>query len=155
MKCSPVTAREILPSDLPLLGQGLPPVYQDDEDVKEEEEKDDRRVTVYGYLEKQTHNFTCHHQRVMKMMIGNWDDGLSFTMYKTDNGSLENSHTIYQAIITSSNELRRQSWLLGTIKVHTQLLSHFLNGELEGNQELDPVGSTVRYEMMKLCTGSV
>ena len=24
-----------------------------------------------------------------------------------------------------------------------------------GNQVLDPVGSTVRYEMMKLCTGSV
>ena len=25
----------------------------------------------------------------------------------------------------------------------------------EGNEKLDPVGSTVRYEMMKLCTGSV
>ena len=23
------------------------------------------------------------------------------------------------------------------------------------NEKLDPVGSTVRYEMMKLCTGSV
>ena len=27
--------------------------------------------------------------------------------------------------------------------------------KLEENQKLDPVGSTVRYEMMKLCTGSV
>ena len=25
----------------------------------------------------------------------------------------------------------------------------------EGKEILDPVGSTVRYEMMKLCTGSV
>ena len=25
----------------------------------------------------------------------------------------------------------------------------------EQDDELDPVGSTVRYEMMKLCTGSV
>jgi len=35
LKCSPVTAREILPSDPPLLDQGLPPVYQDDEDEEE------------------------------------------------------------------------------------------------------------------------
>ena len=27
--------------------------------------------------------------------------------------------------------------------------------EWEGNEKLDPVGSTVRYEMMELCTGSV
>ena len=26
---------------------------------------------------------------------------------------------------------------------------------IKGNIELDPVGSTVRYEMMKLCIGSV
>ena len=41
MKCSLATAPEILPSDLPLLGQGLPPVYQDDEDEEEEEEEED------------------------------------------------------------------------------------------------------------------
>ena len=26
---------------------------------------------------------------------------------------------------------------------------------VDDNEKLDPVGSTVRYEMMKLCTGSV
>ena len=31
---------------------------------------------------------------------------------------------------------------------------HRLAGHLF-NEKLDPVGSTVRYEMMKLCTGSV
>ena len=58
------------------------------------------------------------------MMIGNWDDGL------TDNGSLGNSHTIYQAIITSSNELRRQSWLLGTIKVHSSATVPFHESQI-------------------------
>ena len=30
-----------------------------------------------------------------------------------------------------------------------------LAGVMENEKKLDPVGSTVRYEMMKLCTGSV
>ena len=40
LKWSPATAREILPSDLPLLCQGLPPVCKDDEDDEEGEEKE-------------------------------------------------------------------------------------------------------------------
>ena len=35
-------------------------------------------------------------------------------------------------------------------RFHCESAFHY-NGELQ----LDPVGSTVRYEMMKLCTGSV
>ena len=29
------------------------------------------------------------------------------------------------------------------------------SAEMKKNKKLDPVGSTVRYEMLKLCTGSV
>ena len=36
-----------------------------------------------------------------------------------------------------------------------QILAHVNAVQTKGKLKLDPVGSTVRYEMMKLCTGSV
>ena len=44
-----------------------------------------------------------------------------------------------------SNLLVKESWKLSVEKLTSQKLAY----------KLDPVGSTVRYEMMKLCTGSV
>ena len=35
------------------------------------------------------------------------------------------------------------------------VLHHYAGGGGEENLKLDPVGSTVAYEMMKLCTGSL
>ena len=44
-----------------------------------------------------------------------------------------------------------QHWI-GKHKLHLKTNFSYENDKVS---ELDPVGSTVRYEMMKLCTGSV
>ena len=49
--------------------------------------------------------------------------------------------------------LRLPGGVLGGLHVG-QLDEHLVQHQ-DGEKKLDPVGSTVRYEMMKLCTGSV
>ena len=63
-----------------------------------------------------------------------------------------------QNINTRKTKYQQYKRLLGNPTSIQGLFSTFTylhNVKIHKREKLDPVGSTVRYEMMKLCTGSV
>ena len=66
-------------------------------------------------------------------------------------------YLIFDIFFTQAKSLENKIYIEKTRKLrqNPQKIANFLRYSGKIHSKLDPVGSTVRYEMMKLCTGSV